>query len=169
MSTPAQKTILVVDDEPDVRMFFETALDDAGFNVMTAANGQEALNLLLEKKPDLITLDLVMPGMTGAKFLYEMKKNSDWKSIPVLVVTAHAKDELGKDDLEDLMQNKIISGPGVYLEKPVTPVSYVAAVKRALGLPEEAAGDDPVKLKAELQEKLKRADPATIKKMLESL
>ena len=169
MSTPAQKTILVVDDEPDVRTFFETALDDAGFNVMTAANGQEALNRLLEKRPDLITLDLVMPGMTGAKFLYEMKKNKDWKNIPVLVVTAHAKDELGKDDLEDLMQNKIISGPGVYLEKPVTPVSYVAAVKRALGLPEEPAGDDPVKLKAELQEKLKRADPATLKKMLESL
>ena len=169
MSTSAEKTVLVIDDEPDVRTFFETALEDAGFRVMTAANGREALDKLLEKKPDLITLDLVMPGMTGAKFLYEMRKNKDWKGIPVLVVTAHARDDLGQSDIEDLMQNKILSGPGVYLEKPVTPVTFVAAVRRALGLPENTAGDDPVKLKAELQEKLRGADPATLKKMLDAL
>ncbi len=52
----------------------------------------------------------------------------------MLVVTAHANDEMGKEDLQDIMDNAVMSGPGTYLEKPVNPESYVRAISRALGV-----------------------------------
>jgi CheY-like chemotaxis protein len=61
------KTVLIVDDEPDIRLFLKTVLEDAGFNVMTANNGKHALERIKECKPDLISLDLVMPKMGGGK------------------------------------------------------------------------------------------------------
>ncbi|RJP55397.1 MAG: response regulator, partial [Deltaproteobacteria bacterium] len=89
------KTVLIVDDEPDIRLFLKTVLEDAGFNVMTANNGKHALERIKECKPDLISLDLVMPKMGGVKLLSYLQKNPEWAKIPFIVVTAHAHDELG--------------------------------------------------------------------------
>lgn len=167
MTSPADKTILVVDDEPDVRTYLEVALNDAGFNVITAQDGLDALEKIKQKTPDVISLDLVMPRKTGIKFLYEMRKNKAWATIPVLIVTAHGRDEMGKSDLDEIMQNMTLSGPGV-LEKPVNAIKYVNAIKRILDIEVTEAQDDPLALKQALQEKLKNADKETLKKMLET-
>jgi len=95
MTKPEDKTILVVDDEDDVRNYFAEVLLDAGFNVVTAADGEEALDKIKEQKPDFISLDLVMPKKSGIKFLYELRHNKLWANIPVVIVTAHAHDKLG--------------------------------------------------------------------------
>ena len=121
MEQARDKTILVVDDEPDVREYLKTVLEDAEFKVVTAADGVEALEMIHREKPDFISLDLIMPRKSGHKLLYELKKDKDLSRIPVLIVTAHARDELGKDNLEDLLSNRVMSGPGTYLEKPVNP------------------------------------------------
>ena len=71
------KTVLVVDDEPNVRMYLQAVLEDAGLNVQTAANGNQALDRMTEKKPDVISLDLVMPKMSGLKFFKYIQKNKD--------------------------------------------------------------------------------------------
>jgi CheY-like chemotaxis protein len=115
MSEATNKTILVVDDEPDTVAFLETTLRYAGFTVVTAANGEEALDRVRERKPDLISLDLVMPRKSGIKFFYELRKNKAWASIPVMIVTGHARDEMGSGDLNTLLEQKMISGPQAYL------------------------------------------------------
>ena len=140
MMTTTGKLVLVVDDEEDVRKYLAAILEDGGFEVQTAADGNEALKLVEARAPDLISLDLVMPEKSGQRFLYAMRKNRAWSRIPVLIVTGHAHDDLGKPDLDDILAGKMISGPEVYLEKPVSPESYVRAVKRQLGAEEEDTG-----------------------------
>ncbi len=148
MTTAAERTVLVVDDEEGLRLFLQTALEDAGFNVETAGDGIEALEKVKNSPPDIISLDLVMPKRSGAKFLHEVRKNREWQRIPVILVTAHAKDELGKDDFDDIMANRMLSGPGCYLEKPVNAETYVNSIRRALGMEtteSSAASKDPRK------------------------
>ncbi len=169
MPTAKEKTVLVVDDEPNVREYLAQILRDAEFNVLTASDGNEALRLIREQRPDFISLDLVMPGKSGHKLLYELRKDKDLSRIPVLIVTAHAQDELGKDDLDDIMENRVISGPGTYLEKPVRPLDYVRSVQRALGLEEAPDDEERINLQEELEEQLTKAEPHALRRALEAL
>lgn len=177
MATPSEKTVLVVDDEPDVVLFLQTALEDAGFNVVTASNGDEALQRVKERPPDFISCDLVMPKKSGVKFLYELRRNKEWSRIPVIIVTAHARDELGSHDLREILEGKTLSGPHVYLEKPVRAENFVNMVKRELGIEEEPAATDggverepdPQALKKEAQDLLNSADPEALQKAIDML
>lgn len=164
MADPKDKTILVVDDEADVRQYLTMALDDAGFNVISASDGFEAIEQVKKKKPDLISLDLVMPKKSGIKFYRELLKNKHWADIPILVVTGHARDDLGRSDLKELT----MSGPGIYLEKPVKPHNYIAAIKKLLGLDiseNERQAADQVELQNELKNVIDDADPETLRKL----
>lgn len=160
-----EKTILVVDDEADVRRFLTLALEDAGFTVETASDGFEALDKVKANTPDLISLDLVMPKRSGARFYRDLQQNREWSKIPIIIVTGHAHDELGKTDLDELT----MSGPGIYLEKPVKPDNYVAAVKKMLGLPVEESEPDFSEVKKELRSLLEEADPETLKTLMNTL
>jgi len=168
MAGDDKKTILVVDDEEDVRKFLSVALLEAGFNVITANDGLEALEMVKKHNPDLISLDLVMPKHSGAKFHRNLQKNKEWSKIPIIIVTGHARDDLGKADLKNLT----MSGPGIYLEKPVKPNNYIAAIKSLLGMDtseEEATAANKVKLESEVKNLVDEADPETleqIKKLL---
>jgi CheY-like chemotaxis protein len=117
MSEEHRKRILVVDDEADVRAYLSMALEDAGFEVMTAADGLDALEMARKNLPDLISLDLIMPRHSGARCYHDLQKDKHLAKIPVLIVTGHARDQLGRADFEEMT----MSGPGIYLEKPVSP------------------------------------------------
>lgn len=95
----ADKTIIVVDDEPDVRQYLATIHEDAGFKVKRAADGEEALRMIREERPDFISLDLIMPRKSGHKLLYELRKDKYLSRIPVLIVTA-ANGREGKEQLQ---------------------------------------------------------------------
>jgi response regulator RpfG family c-di-GMP phosphodiesterase len=112
---------------------------------------------------------LIMPRKSGHKLLYELRKNKQWSRIPVLIVTAHARDELGKGDLEDLLQNRVMSGPGTYLEKPVNPLTYVRSVQRALGIEESRETTERINLRDALQKNMQSASPEALRKALEAL
>ena len=166
MTTATPKRILVVDDEADVRNYLKTALEDAGFQVETANDGLEALEAVRRAPPDLISLDLVMPRHSGAKFYRELHRDKALSHIPVLIVTGHARDEMGRADFDEMT----MSGPGVYLEKPVRPAPYVSAVRKLLGMesldaPEPEQGD----LRRELSEALSGADRIALQRALEAL
>ena len=163
------KTVLVVDDEPNVRDYLAQILRDAGFRVQAAGDGEEALAMIREAAPDFISLDLVMPRKSGHKLLYELRKDRKLARIPVLIVTAHAQDELGQGDLEDIVDSHVISGPGVYLEKPVKPLDYVRCVQRALGIEETGEDEDRISLQEELQRHLPEAEPHALRRALEAL
>ena len=166
MTESRQRRILVVDDEDDVRTYLKAALEDSGFLVTTACDGLQALESVRREAPDMISLDLIMPGHSGARFYRELQKDKRLAKIPVLIVTGHARDELGQTDFNEMT----MSGPGVYLEKPVHPDSYVSAVRRLLGIETEtteAAGTDQIR--QELATALSGADRESLQRALDAL
>jgi CheY-like chemotaxis protein len=166
MARPEDKTILVVDDEPNVRDYLKMILEDAGFRVATAGDGEEALERIRARPPDFISLDLIMPRKSGQKLLLELKRDRALSRIPVLIVTAHARDELGRRDLEDILEGAVMSGPGTYLEKPVNPESYLRAISRAVGVEPATPTTPRAALKAELEHSLAGASPDALREAL---
>lgn len=128
MVQASEKRILVVDDEQDVREFLSTCLRDVGFQVDTAIDGFDALAQIDRSPPDLITLDLLMPRISGIKMMRKLRKNPAWKQIPVIIITAHAKDQHGKKDLNDLYAEEVAPVPEHILEKPITPSRLVDGI-----------------------------------------
>ncbi|MBI2119694.1 MAG: response regulator [Elusimicrobia bacterium] len=92
--------ILVVDDENQITSLFQDYLELCGaYKVSTASSGQEALGEIKKRKPDLIILDQVMPGLSGVEVVDELKKNSNTRHIPIIIFSASesATDEEKKD------------------------------------------------------------------------
>lgn len=166
MSDVSEKRILVVDDEDDVREYLVMALEDAGFQVETASDGYQAMEKVRKNPPDLISLDLVMPKRSGAKLYHDLKRDSELSGIPVILVTGHARDELGQPDFEELT----MSGVGVYLEKPVKPASYVRAVCRVLEIDTPAEFEpSEEELRKELEQSLSGASSEELQRALDAL
>lgn len=164
MEQKLNRNVLVVDDEADVRVFLAVALEEAGFDVVTAADGYDAMEKIKRHPPDLISLDLVMPGKSGVMLHRELQKHRDWSRIPIIIVTGHARDDLGRADIRELT----MSGPGIYLEKPVKPDNYIAAIKKLLGLDataEETRAAEQVELQNELKNLVDEADPDTLRRI----
>ncbi len=163
MSDTSQYNVLIVDDEEDVISYLSMVLKDGGFNVRSAFNIDDAMTLIQEKKPDLISLDVVMPKGSGAKLLRKLKSSPSTAKIPVMVVTGHARDDLGRTDFEEMT----MSGPGLYLEKPVNAQSYLAAVKKMLNMDEsEGAEASSETVKEEVQALFEKADAQTMNQIL---
>ena len=81
------KKVLVIDDEPHVVKYVTSLLQDNGYETCSASNGEEGMKVLQEEKPDLITLDLQMPGDTGTRFYRNLTKSKEFKDVPVIVVS----------------------------------------------------------------------------------
>ena len=122
--------------------------------------------MVKKQLPDLISLDLVMPKGSGVRFYRQLQKNSVWAKIPVLIVTGHARDDLGKSDIKELT----MSGAGIYLEKPVKPHSYISAIKQLLGMDttdDESEAAEQVRVQNDLKNLIDDADPETLRKLSE--
>ncbi len=132
MAHASEKRILVVDDEPDVRNFLAAFLEDAGFNVDTAVDGVDALEKLEQNPPDLMTLDMVMPRLSGVKVIRKMRQNERWADLPIIVITAHAHDELGSEDIKGFYTMTSGLRPRITLDKPVSPEKLVKAISEIL-------------------------------------
>ena len=105
-----KRAVLVVDDDLDIREALADILEDRGFEVMTAANGREALTLLrkLDTPPAVILLDLMMPIMDGYGFLEEHRKDASLASIPVAIITAgHGVDRSRLDEVAPIVPKPI--------------------------------------------------------------
>ncbi len=79
--------ILIVDDDPHIRMLYKEELEDEGYDVLIASSGKEALEIFSNESPDLVTLDILMPGMDGIEVLRRMKEKNP--SLPVIMSTAY--------------------------------------------------------------------------------
>ena len=135
------KKILIIDDEADARAYLKAILEDEGYEILMAPDGEEGLELARENPPDLITLDLMMPNKSGVKFLNEIKKDDRLKDVPI-VVASGARQVTGvdmKQFLEDrpfqdrkteaLGESQPIK-PDAFLEKPVNPSELLELVKK---------------------------------------
>jgi len=132
MSESGKKRILVVDDEPDIVVIEQVALEEAGYEVSSANNGEECLKMVAASPPDLIVLDVQMPGKPGFFVLQQLRENLETRAIPVIMVTG-VGERLGisfsKKDMYDYLGHE----PEVYLEKPVRPEALQQAAAKLLG------------------------------------
>ena len=168
MAHASEKRVLVVDDEPDVRRFLATCIEDAGFEVSTAVDGVDALDKIKASAPDLITLDMVMPRQSGRNLMRKLRQNEEWAHIPVIVITAHAQDEFGSEEIKKFEAFAARHRPKYFMEKPVTPAKLVKAIGEILEVEidsERAASGDREKIK----ELIGGTDSDTLKKVLEML
>lgn len=116
--------IVVIEDHSDVRENIVEMLELAGYNVFPAANGKDGIELIIDKKPDLVLCDIMMPEMDGHTVLYLMNKNPNTESIPFIFLTARAD----KTDIREGM-NK---GADDYITKPFTEIELLQAVETRL-------------------------------------
>jgi two-component system, OmpR family, phosphate regulon response regulator PhoB len=127
--------VLVVDDEPDITALVAYHLAKAGYRVSTAASGPDALKAAREERPDVVVLDLMLPGLSGYDVLAELRKRDETRDVGVIMLTARGEEpdrikgfSLGADD---------------YLSKPFSPAELtmrVQAILRRLAAPAVAAG-----------------------------
>jgi adenylate cyclase len=126
MSAEARKpVILIVDDDPDLAMIMRMILTHAGFEAHSMLSGQDALNWLAERTPDLILLDLMMPDINGFTILRKVRASETMSSLPVVVLTAKA-------DQKTRIESQS-AGADAFLTKPINSKSLVEYVRRALG------------------------------------
>lgn len=99
--------LLIVDDDADAREILADLVRRAGYSVVTAANGREAIEQLRRCRPELILLDVVMPEMDGATFRQEQRRNLDWLRIPTVVMTGAVDEPLLDVAVEDTLRKPV--------------------------------------------------------------
>ena len=119
--------VLVVDDDEEIRTFLATLISDEGAAVLQAADGDEALAMAVRARPDLITLDLSMPGKDGIESFCDLRENSATEQIPVCIIT-------GYPEYRKLIYDRPVAPPEGFINKPCDPEHVVRTIHRILGL-----------------------------------
>ena len=114
--------ILVAEDDPDIRELIALSLRFAGYEVIPAADGQQAVDLAVERKPDLILLDIRMPRLTGFEALEQIKQRDEFAQTPVVILSAKGQ--------ESEIQAGLELGAIQYILKPFAPDELVAKIKQ---------------------------------------
>lgn len=121
----SQTTVLLVEDNPDNRDIYTTYLEFHGYRVTGTANGHDALELAQKERPDLVLLDISIPGMDGWTLTRRLKDDAETNGIPVIALTAHALPEHRERARE--------AGCDAYLTKPISPGKVLEEIRRLLG------------------------------------
>ena len=128
------KKVLIVDDDPDVRLFNATVVEESGFTPIEAANGEEGLKIVKKDRPDLVILDVLMPKQSGIRLYRELKTDKALIGIPVIMLSGVAKRTfLRSQKALTEFGDKPVPEPEVYLEKPVEPDELAREIKKFLG------------------------------------
>jgi Fe-S oxidoreductase len=126
------RTILVIDDEPDVRLYLSKIFAEQGCEVMDAPDANQAMRAIKSRKPDLITLDLVLPRKTGEKLYWELRRDPLYRDLPVVVVSGYASIESPRIDFHGFLREKGLPDPEGFIEKPVDVEKLLETVRCAL-------------------------------------
>jgi CheY-like chemotaxis protein len=124
--------VLVVDDFADNRDMYARFLEFSGFRASQAANGQEALDKAFAERPDLVVMDLSLPGLDGWEATRRLKADERTKDVPVVAVTGHA--------LEGSRETATKAGCDGYIAKPCLPADLVTEIRRVLAGNDRARG-----------------------------
>jgi len=130
------KKVLIVDDEPDMRVFLTTLLETNGFKPLSAEDGRQGLEIARKRKPALIILDVMMPKESGIGMYRELKGDPDLKDIPVIMLSALSrKTFFHSQRVLDEYRGEKIPEPATYMEKPPEPEELLEAIRKCLGQP----------------------------------
>ena len=144
------KRVLVVDDDENTVRFLSVALRKNGYEPIGARDGKEGLQRVEESRPDLVVLDIMMPKKTGWVVFRELRKNEEYKSIPVIMLTAvsgvlEEQDSLAEQEpewggLRDLLRKAIqhmreegLESPEMFVDKPVNPEDLIKKIGQLIG------------------------------------
>jgi DNA-binding response OmpR family regulator len=125
-AVPTVTTVLIADDESSMRLLVQTTIESDSYQVLEAADGDEAWALIKRHKPSLVLLDVQMPGRTGLEILASIKRDSSLSGVRVILMTARA--------LDADRTAGMTAGADFYLTKPFSPLELLARVQEALGL-----------------------------------
>jgi twitching motility two-component system response regulator PilH len=128
------KKVLGVDDDPDVRLFNTTVIEECGYSALEAENGEDALTKVKQERPDLVLLDVLMPRQSGIRFYRELKTDPALKQIRVVLLSGIAKKTfLRSQKALTEFGGAAVPEPEHYLEKPVEPETLARTLKQILG------------------------------------
>jgi CheY-like chemotaxis protein len=127
----AGKKILIVDDDPDTLEFLSTVLTDNGCETITAGDGDKAIEMARVEKPDLITLDMWMPGKTGVDVFVELRNDPELADTMICVIS-------GRPEFRKVIYDRPVRPPEGYMDKPVTEESLLLNLRKIFELSKEA-------------------------------
>lgn len=123
----AARKVLIIDDEPDTVLFLSTWLEDRGYLTCSASNGLEGMEVLRREQPDLVLMDLKMPGQTGVQLYRRLRQDPATRELPVIFITGVAEVEFFDARCVPLPP------PNARLDKPVDLRALQAAIERVFG------------------------------------
>ena len=119
------KTILIADDHDHLRLLVAKTLGGPDYRIIEARDGDEAYSLALTESPDVLILDWMMPGKTGIQVVEALRKDADFRDVPVIMLTARA---------QNADRNRAVTlGVHSYLVKPFSPIELMETVEKILG------------------------------------
>ena len=120
-----RRTVMVVDDSADTREMYGSYLGHRGFGVLTAPDGDAAVEMALAQRPDVIVMDLAMPRLNGISAVHRLKQHPTTRQIPVIILTGYA--------FRAIQQGALEAGADVFLTKPCLPEDLERHVRGLLG------------------------------------
>ncbi|MFC1867035.1 response regulator [Thermodesulfobacteriota bacterium] len=128
------KKVLVVDDDPDIRLFSISVLEENGYTPLEAANGEEGMEIIKKEMPDLLILDILMPRESGIRLFRKLKTDKSLKHIPVVVLSGIAeKSFLRSQKALTEFGGETVPEPEAYLEKPVKADVLTDTIQKIIG------------------------------------
>jgi CheY-like chemotaxis protein len=125
------KSIMIIDDEPDVRKYLTTLLEDNDYQTFAAASSEEGYNTIKKEHPDLICLDIMMPSESGISLYKRILSDETCKNIPVLLISAITRER--DFVLKDFSLDSTLPDPIGFLEKPINPTTFINKIKSIVG------------------------------------
>ncbi|NNL78378.1 MAG: response regulator [Desulfobacterales bacterium] len=135
MGDQTKKTILVVDDEQDTRIFLSNLLRSGGLRPVIAENKTEGLQKVVKETPDVIILDMMIPGGSGVQMYNDLKRDEKLRKIPVIMLSTLEKKTFFKcRKIRNIQSGQIIPSPDIFLEKPLETEELMKAVNRLINI-----------------------------------
>ena len=126
------KKIMVIDDEPDIRIYLMTALEDCGYETCTIEENDPIHKAVLANKPDLIVLDIMMPRRSGISIYKELRRTETLKSIPIALISGMSPVSKFMEEAKINIDNDTIDPPDGFIEKPVKLPAFMKLVEQLL-------------------------------------
>ena len=117
---PQARKVMIIDDEPDIQTYLMAALEDEGYIPCAAEDDEQIIQTILEERPDLVVLDIMMPRRSGVSIYRELRTTEGTKHIPIALISGlETSREMMTDELIDLIDEGVIDPPDGFIGKPV--------------------------------------------------
>ncbi len=122
--------VLIIEDEPDVSLYLQTILETNGYQTAVCEAAADGMTHVARIRPDLISLDIMMPHETGMSFYLKLKKSREYKHIPVIVISGAVQQK--EFCIEDFAPGETVPPPEAYLEKPIDVDLFLLTVNKLI-------------------------------------